>query len=94
MSSFLVIIFQSGRIFEISENVQDSGLLFVKKYLLLKLHFFFFPNSNTCAVRCSGKAETEDQNFSCFGSRRGMRIPVFGLSIFLKLGNYEINAIE
>ena len=31
MSSFLVIIFQSGRIFEISENVRDSGL-FVEKY--------------------------------------------------------------
>ena len=37
MSSFLVIIFQSGRILKISENIQDSCLLFAKKiYLLLK----------------------------------------------------------
>ena len=53
MSSFLVIIFQSGRIFEISENIWDSGLLFVEKYLLLKkLHIFYqiVQLNNTCAV--------------------------------------------
>ena len=43
MSSFLVIIFQSERIFKISENVWDSGLLSVQKYLLLKkVHLFPF----------------------------------------------------
>ena len=66
MSSFLVIIFQSGRIFEISENVLDSGILFVEKYLLLKKLNFkkkifnqILQLRNTCAVRWSGKAQTE-----------------------------------
>ena len=66
MSSFLVIIFQSRRIFEISENVWDSGLLFVEKYLLLKkLHFSpqILQLSNTCAVKWSGKADTKTSMF-------------------------------
>ena len=72
MSSFLFIVFQSGRIFEISENALDSGLPFVEKYLLLKkLHFPLPPPpppqilqlNNTCIVKWSGKADTEVSMF-------------------------------
>ena len=40
MSSFLVIIIQSGRIFEISENVWDSGLFVEKIYVAKEAAFF------------------------------------------------------
>ena len=43
MYFFLVNIFQSGRIFEMFENVWDS----VEKYLLLKKLHFLKPNTPT-----------------------------------------------
>ena len=45
------------------ENVQDFGPLFVEKYLSLKKQLFFNTKwsslATLCAVRWSGKAETE-----------------------------------
>ena len=65
MSSFLVIIYQSGKIFEIPENVRDFGLPFIEKYLPFKFFILFFnflmlivQLSNNSAVRKSERAET------------------------------------